>query len=66
MVGIMNDDQQVEPSFTAWQRSLQRLAGWMVRFNRMRAPPRPEVRGGYPQAPRIKVPARSRAIEHME
>ena len=43
MVETMDDDQPVEPSLTAWQRSLQRLAGWMVRFNRMPGEHRPSV-----------------------
>ena len=34
----MDDDQPAEPSLTAWQRSLQRVALWMVRFNRTREP----------------------------
>ena len=58
MVEIMDDDQPLDPSLTAWQRSLQRLAAWMVRFNRTSEPARPEVRGRNPQAPRNDVPAR--------
>ena len=45
----MDDDQQAEPFLTAWQRSLQRVAFWMVRLNRTREPSRLEVRGRNPQ-----------------
>jgi hypothetical protein len=31
----MDDDLPAEPSFSAWQRSLQRLAACMVRRNRV-------------------------------
>jgi hypothetical protein len=58
MIGIMDDDQPVEPSLTAWQRSLQRLAGWMVRFNRIEEPPLLEVGGRTPQLARDELPAR--------
>ena len=40
----MDDDQPVEPSLTAWLRSLQRVAVWMVRVNRAREPSSPDVR----------------------
>ena len=58
MVATMDEDQPVEPSLTAWQRSLQRLAGWMVRFNRMREPPRPDAPARNMQPSRNDVPTR--------
>ena len=39
----MDVDPSTDPSLTAWERSLHRLAAWMTRGNRMIEPSRPLV-----------------------
>jgi hypothetical protein len=60
----MDDDLPVQPSLSEWQRSLQRLAAWMTRGNRVREQSRPatpiraEQSGRSSDAPRRPIPPR--------
>ena len=60
----MDDDPPAPPSLSEWQRSLQRLAAWMTRGNRVREQSRPatpirvEQSGRSSDAPRRPIPPR--------
>jgi hypothetical protein len=57
----MDDDLPNEPSLTGWRRSLQRIAAWMARYNRVSEPARPSYAAREVQASRSGEPSR-RAI----
>jgi hypothetical protein len=60
----MDDDLPAQPFLSEWQRSLQRLAAWMTRDNRLREQSRPatpiraEQSGRTSDAPRRPIPPR--------